>query len=337
MISEDYKQFVNEKILDFLPNPKVRVGNKYNFRCPICGDSHKSKTKKRGWYYLDTASYFCFNCNASMSGMKFLEMLSGTCFDDIKAEYIRMKVKSRGGRPSKNPDFVKNYNVELSCMSGLKPIINSVWKNPLSEKATEYLKTRMVLDAPFLKEKLYSVYDKKQNEYILIPWKLNGVEAYYQINDFQKIDKYNRKYIFPSNTDKIIYGLDNIDITWPYIICFEGVYDSLFVKNGVCIGGKHLTNLQEKILTERYPKHQIVLSYDNDDAGLSSMKTTIENEPTKFKYFKWYDLETKEKDINDYVKFRQNTELFKDKTVLEPMIISSMEMKLFMLQKGIQF
>ena len=89
MISEDYKQFVNEKILEYLPSSKVFVHGRYNMRCPICGDSHKSMTKKRGWYYPDTCSYFCFNCSTAMTGLKFLEFLSGDNFDEIKAEYIK--------------------------------------------------------------------------------------------------------------------------------------------------------------------------------------------------------------------------------------------------------
>lgn len=42
----------------------------YNCRCFICGDSSKSKFKKRGWFILNkdhTWSYHCFNCSVSLS------------------------------------------------------------------------------------------------------------------------------------------------------------------------------------------------------------------------------------------------------------------------------
>ena len=51
MLSYEYIQFLNEKIVQYLPQPNIQVGDKINFRCPICGDSKKSLTKKRGWVY----------------------------------------------------------------------------------------------------------------------------------------------------------------------------------------------------------------------------------------------------------------------------------------------
>lgn len=50
------------------------------------------------------------------------------------------------------------------------------------------------------------------------------------------------KYIFPKDSKKLVFGLDNIDVSWPYVICFEGVYDSLFVKNGIATGTKSLSD-----------------------------------------------------------------------------------------------
>lgn len=73
MLSWEYIQFLNDKVMEYLPADRVRVGNKVNFRCPLCGDSHKSATKKRGFYYLDNASFYCFNCSQGMSGIRFLQ------------------------------------------------------------------------------------------------------------------------------------------------------------------------------------------------------------------------------------------------------------------------
>lgn len=68
----------------------MRVGDKLNMRCPVCGDSRKSATKRRGWYYLKNASFYCFNCSTGMSGMKFLELISGSKYEELKKEYFRM-------------------------------------------------------------------------------------------------------------------------------------------------------------------------------------------------------------------------------------------------------
>lgn len=326
---DDYLQFIDDKIWEYLPVSKTKTQTEFVVRCPICGDSHKSATKRRGHYYLSSHRYFCFNCNASLSGLKLLEILSGNNFTDIKTEYIKLKFKD-----IKNFKEEKPLTTTLSVMNITDNIIDKSWKNKLSESAIDYLNHRKVLEAPFLKDKLFTCFDKKQNEYILIPWKINGNEAYYQINDFQRHNIGGPKYLFPKNKTKLLYGLDNIDLSWPYIIVVEGVYDSLFVKNCVCSGGKHLSNIQLNLIKERYPKHQIVMSYDNDKAGLMAMAKTIKLNPTEFKFFKWFDINTKEKDINDFVLANDNVNIFSNKNVLENMIVTAIEMKLFLIQKN---
>ena len=91
--SYEFRYYLREKILEYLPLPYIRVGEKIQLRCPICGDSKKSATKKRGWIYPDN-SYYCFNCSTGMSGIKFLEIISGSNYADIKREYARLFLKS---------------------------------------------------------------------------------------------------------------------------------------------------------------------------------------------------------------------------------------------------
>lgn len=336
--SDDFRQFVNEKVWEYLPASKVRVGNEIHVRCPICGDSKKNTRKKRGYYYNASCSYYCFNCGASLTGIKLLEAIAGADYQDIVQEYRRLKIKSSGNISAQiNVGLDIQANNQLSAVSYLNSLTSAIkpeWKNPLTEAATEYLEHRKVLEAPYFKGKLYSVFDKDKNEYILIPWKINGIEAYYQINDFEHHDSLGRKYIFPAKKEKLIYGLDNIDLSFPYIICFEGVYDSLFIPNAIAIGGKSLTKFQHEIVSKRYPNHQIVLSFDNDNAGLTAMAKEIKKNPTEFKYFKWFDENTKEKDINDYILKKNNVEAFKDKNFVKKLIVSPISMKMFLLQKG---
>ena len=49
----------------------------YNFRCPICGDSQKNKSKTRGYLYAIKANvnYKCHNCGASMSLNNFIKQI----------------------------------------------------------------------------------------------------------------------------------------------------------------------------------------------------------------------------------------------------------------------
>ncbi len=328
VLSPDYIAWINEKVLEYLPTDKIRTSDKYMFRCPICGDSKKNALKKRGCYYLRNASYYCFNCGVSMTGLKFLSVLSGENSDDIRAEYIRLKYNGKCRK-----------SVGKSQSSGVfsfRPIVKQGWKKPLTDMAREYLEKRKVLEAPFLKDKFYSCTAKDGGEFILIPWIINGIEAYYQINDFTHIDPMGRKYIFPKGHDKLIYGLDNIDMSWPYIIAMEGVYDSLFVPNGIAIGGKSLTDLQRKIIKKRFPGHTIVMSLDNDRPGLIASAREMKKHPEdKMFFFKWFSEDTKEKDINDFVLSKGSVNILADKKSAEACIINPLMMKIFLIKRGL--
>ena len=80
--------------------------NLYNFRCPICGDSKKNKSKTRGYLYAVKANtnFKCHNCGASMSLNNFLKQVDPA----IHKQYVLEKFKS--GHTGRNfvidePDF----------------------------------------------------------------------------------------------------------------------------------------------------------------------------------------------------------------------------------------
>lgn len=331
MLSYEYIQFLNEKIVQYLPQPNVQVGDKINFRCCICGDSKKSSTKKRGWYYLKNASYYCFNCGTSMSGIRLLKLLSGSDYEAIHREYINLFLKSGLDSSLSSTVWIPNSDDEPSVFN-LKPALDASMKKPLTSKAKEYLDSRKVLDAPFLKEPLYSVISKDgKEEYILIPWKVNGIDAYYQVNDFLKFK--TMKYMFPKGKKKLLYGLDNIDPNYKKIFAFEGVYDSIFVKNGIATGTKSVTEYQMKLIKERWPHHEVVIAFDNDMPGFSAIKKMIEDGKAS-KFFVWFDGKTQEKDINERILAKGNIKMFSNPKQLDKMIYDSLQMKIWLISNG---
>ena len=58
-----------------LPLFKRKQQGLYNFRCPFCGDSQKSKTKARGYLYQKKTDLFyrCHNCGQSNTFSNFLK------------------------------------------------------------------------------------------------------------------------------------------------------------------------------------------------------------------------------------------------------------------------
>ena len=332
MISVDFRDWLNEKVISYLPKGSVRSGDKILCRCPLCGDSKKNSMKKRGYYYLRTGSYHCFNCDANCTGMKLLQILSGDDYSTLHSEYVH---RIYDGRHFGNTSSISTgRNRHDGVLSEIRNVINPKWKHPLSDRAREYLNGRHVLSAPFLKEELYSYYAKTGREYILIPWRINGIDCYFQLNDFERHGKSGLKYVFPKNAEKMVYGLDNVRMDIGYIVAMEGVYDSLFVPNAVCIGGKTMTDLQLEIIRRRYPRHRILLSFDNDAPGLKSMSKTLSDRRYNFGYFKWFDDDTAEKDINDFVNRTGNPNEFADAGYLESHVVDSVMMKMWLLGKG---
>ena len=136
----------------------------------------------------------------------------------------------------------------------------------------------------------------------------------------------------PKNSHKLVYGLDNVDLSWPYVIVFEGVYDSLFVKNAVAVGTKSLSDRQERLIRERYPNHRICLSFDNDKPGLDSMAKAVEKNDDVL-FFKWFDDDTLEKDINEKVLSTKDVTLFSSPKHLEKRILTPLQMKMWLIQE----
>jgi transcription elongation factor Elf1 len=73
LIDLKYSGILSARIEGFV----VKSNSPYraNMRCPLCGDSQKSKRKKRGWILEkdNSAWYYCHNCHASHPLRKFIE------------------------------------------------------------------------------------------------------------------------------------------------------------------------------------------------------------------------------------------------------------------------
>lgn len=61
---------------------------KINFRCPLCGDSKKNRSKARGWLLEkdNKLFYFCHNCGASHAFANFLKVIDPLAYNDYIAE-----------------------------------------------------------------------------------------------------------------------------------------------------------------------------------------------------------------------------------------------------------
>lgn len=78
-----------------------------------------------------------------------------------------------------------------------------------------------------------------------------------------------------------------------------------------------------RMIKERWPRHDVVIAFDNDIAGFSSMKKLIETDRAS-KFFVWFNGGTREKDINEAVISSGNPRMFTDEHELDNMVYDSL-------------
>ena len=212
--------------------------NLYNFRCPICGDSKKNKSKTRGYLYAVKANtnFKCHNCGASMSLNNFIKEIDST----LHKQYTMEKFKSgHTGRNFVNEEPVFKFEAP-KFKTKIKLPKASEHPRPAGYLTARKLDPENFYYAKHFKEFANSIkhtFDdtRYEEERIIIP-------LYYKKNliGFQgrSIDPNPIKYITVMINDESpkIYGLDNIRTDAPVYVT-EGPFDSTFIRNAIAMCG----------------------------------------------------------------------------------------------------
>jgi len=213
----------------------------YNFRCPICGDSKKNKSKTRGYLYAVKANtnFKCHNCGASMSLNNFLKQVDPA----VHKQYVMEKFKE--GHTGRN-FVIDEPDIKFEAPKFKKKLkLPKASENP---KSSGYLTARKLNPDNFyyaehfkkFVNSLKPTFDdtKHDEERIIIP-------LYYEKNliglQGRSINPNPVKYITVMLDDDApkIYGLDNIRRDAPVYIT-EGPFDSTFIRNAIAMCGADL-------------------------------------------------------------------------------------------------
>ncbi len=290
MIDSKYINLVSSRLQRF----KRVKADLYNFRCPICGDSQKNKSKTRGYLYAIKANvnYKCHNCGASMSLNNFIKQIDPV----IAKQYAFEKFKDgHTGRnfvteePTFNfeaPKFKKKLDLpKASTVPIAKLYLEKRKLNPTKF----YYADKFKAWTNSLKETFENVdYDEPR---IIIP-------LYYKddLVGFQgrSLGPNKVKYITVMINDNApkIYGLDEIKKESPVYIT-EGPFDSSFIKNSIAMCGADAD-------VYKWGVSDPVWIYDNEPRNNEIVKR-ISNTINKGDKVVIWPSNINEKDINDMV------------------------------------
>ena len=266
----------------------------YNFRCPICGDSQKNKSKTRGYLYAVKAdmNFRCHNCGASMTLSNFIKTIDPV----IHKQYVFERFKgNKTGRGTVVEDPKFNFEVPQ-----FKPKLD-LPKASEVKIAKQYLENRKLDSTKFYytdKFKAWSNSHKKTFDSVTYDEPRIIIPLFYKntLVGFQgrSLGPSKVKYITVMINDDApkIYGLDTIRKGSPVFVT-EGPFDSTLIRNSIAMCGADGD-------VGKWGVSDPVWVYDNEPRS-KEITTRISNTIDRGDKVVIWPNNLKEKDINDMV------------------------------------
>jgi len=273
---------------------KVR-DNLFNFRCPYCGDSQKSRSKARGYFYRKKNDFFfrCHNCAKGTTFGKVLEYVDAETYKQYVME------RWRGDAPNtKEPEFnftAPKFKKKDPKLESLTPINKLNTDHPArqfveSRQIPEEFYSDLYLCSKFFEwAKIGTLVPRRQDHpRLVIPFRDETGEVF--AAQGRAFGKETPKYLTVKFQDKPkIFGLDRADLSRK-IHVVEGPIDSLFVDNCLAMAGADFGSLPEDatIILDNEPRSKEIIR---------RMENLIKN---NYELVIWPD-SIPHKDINDMI------------------------------------
>jgi len=281
---------------------KVKNHDPYtaNCRCPICGDSKKSKWKARGYFFSKKGGVFykCHNCGYSSSIGSLLKQLDSFLYNQYTLE------RFKEGKTS-----VANVSIEFTKPDfesrKQKSLLDSLFDSVDGTLAEKYLEKRQIPKNRW--SELYYIDDVQKLEQLSEKYKdrIVGSEPRLVIPFHNRDGKFvgvtcralgdeSLRYLTVrlNDTDPFVYNLDKIDITKDVYVT-EGPLDSLFLDNAVAAGSSDLNAVRTAV-----PKEKLVLVFDNQPRNKELVKLIEKAINNNYKLVIWPE-NISQKDINE--------------------------------------
>ena len=293
-------KFIND-LSGRLSQFKKKTDYLFNFRCPHCGDSQKSKTKARAYLYRVKNDMFfkCHNCGQGQNLANFIKFIDPKLYEQYLLERYK---KSAPATPKPKFDFKPTKFTDQTPIDDLK----SIKDLPEDHPARLYCVNRKIpekyFDKLFLSDKFMTLVNEvKPNTYkitkdhprLIIPfYDTTGKVFAFQGRAFGKEQPKYLTIKLDENKQKV-YGLDKVNFQKPIYIT-EGPIDSLFIDNCLAAGGADL------FLKNKIPNENITYIFDNEPRNKEIVKRMYKVIEQDFNVVIWpEDLQLK--DVNDMI------------------------------------
>jgi hypothetical protein len=276
----------------------------YNFRCPICKDSSKSKLKARGFFFAkgNDIGFFCHNCSRSWTFAHFLQEFDPSIYE----QYIFERYTTGENHEISTFDEFR-FKTEFKNHPNLLGDLPTIESLPNDHYARQYIVNRQIPIQFFSDLYLCSDFKKlidqfePDNDYelkendtrLVIPFKNAGKKI--TAIQGRSFGKCALKYI-TIKVDKDapkIYGLDRVNPE-KRVYVMEGPIDSMFIPNAIASAGSNLTSKDLSNFKD------FILIFDNEPRNKSIIDLMKKAADSEKPICVWPEY-IKEKDVNDMV------------------------------------
>ena len=295
--------YIDSKYLNILSPQLLKFKKKgdylWNFRCPYCGDSQKSRSKARGFVYRKKNDLFykCHNCGIGATLGNLIKHLDSKIHKDYIMERYQKGVKTN------NPEPEFKFDVPVFRKKGILKDLTSIASLPEGHPAKRIIKDRLIpsksLADLYLCESFYKFTNtlipnkfpslNGDHPRLLIPFRDEEGEVFaYQGRAFgNEQPKYLT--IKLNESKNKIFGLDRIDKE-KQIYVVEGPIDSLFLDNCIAVAGSDLNKIEG----------DLTIIFDNEPRNREIVKQ-IEKVINSGRNIVLWPESMKYKDINDMI------------------------------------
>lgn len=285
--------FLNEVMLNRFPNDSIKQKidfsnpKKINLACPVCGDSEKKKSKRRGNIYLESNTYKCYN-DGCMIFMELDKFIAKYCHEySLMPPDIFVKGGMKSHVKSRKKISLLNFLINEDLKNKLLDLEYFTYRFSLNKidndsECLKYIENRKLDQCDSFskccyedsKSKKIFIFNKDNVSDKILGYSVRSIDdnywgPKYKMMNYSEINREVSK--LGMSDDELneidslnnVFNILNIDFKKKITIC-EGQFDSMFVYNSIASTGVGKINETISMLSN---DTNVRILFDNDNAG----------------------------------------------------------------------